>query len=179
LIFLLNLGKNKKHPKLSRRLLNGTKIHQWTVSLLFPPLGGRGANTLTGEHSKTFAYFNRRLERPAASSLSSRRFLPRRRRHGGSSCFRAANCSNSRALENHFGCGRHGASAAFAAAAAAAHFVAYRSVMFAIVFFSSFLLLFATGKVRKPRCIVKLRRGKRMCLLFRNALGILVKYPGF
>jgi hypothetical protein len=44
---------------------------------------------------------------------------------------------------NHFGCGRHGASAAFAAAA---HFVAYRSVMFAILFFSSFLILFATGR---------------------------------
>ncbi len=84
------------------------------------------------------AYFIRRLERPAPSSLSSRRFLPRpprRRRHGGSSRSRATNCSNSGTLENHFGCGRHGASAAFAAAAA--HFVAYRSVMFAIVFFSS------------------------------------------
>ncbi len=98
------------------------------------------------EQSKTFAYFNRRLERPAASSLSSRRFLPRlRRRHGGSSRSRATNCSNSGTLENHFGCGRHGASAAFAAGAAA-HFVAYRSAMFAIVFFSSFLLLFATGR---------------------------------
>lgn len=99
------------------------------------------------EHSKTLAYFIRRLERPAPSSLSSRRFLPRRRRHrhGGSSRSRAANCSNSGTLESHFGCGRHGASAASAAFAAAAHFVAYRSVMFAILFFSSFLFLFATG----------------------------------
>ncbi len=145
-VILQNLGKKKN----TLILLDGSKIHQWAVSLI-PPLGGRGANNLTGEHSEsTFAYFNRGLERPAPSSLSSRRFLPRRRRrHGGSSRSRAANCSNSGTLENHFGCGRHGASAAFpafAAAAADAHFVAYRSVMFAILFFSSFLLLFATGR---------------------------------
>jgi len=141
LLFLQNLGKKEKKTKISRQLLDGKEIHQWAVSFI-PALGGWGANNLTGNTAKTFAYFNRRLERPAPSSLSTRRFLPRRRRHGGSSCSRAANCSNSGTLEKpFFVCGRHGASAA-----SAAHFVAYRSVMFAIVFFSSFLLLFATGR---------------------------------
>ncbi len=134
----------------------------------------RGQQPPHWEHSTTtFAYFNRRLERPAPSSLSSRRFL-RRHRHGGSSCSRAANCSNSGTLENHFGCGRHGASAAFAAA----HFVAYRSVMFAICFLFFFPPFICNVKVRKPRCIVRLRRGKRVCLLFRNALGNSGKISG-
>jgi hypothetical protein len=58
--------------------------------------------------------------------------------------------------------------------------VAYRSAMFAIVFFSSFLLLFATGRSVSLDALLGWEEAREcVCLLFRNALGILVKYRGF